>query len=226
MVKPDKIAAYLDSLNLSGRTRRVRLLAILSSALALCRPRLTRAILAYLRKRRIEKTAIYETILQSYLFLGFPRAIEGIITFEEVFFEIGRPSGIRKQIDRNIRKWRSEGDALCRIVYGKNYDALRRRFTQVAPEFFEWMVMEGYGKVLSRPGMSRIERELAEVAALIVDRRERQLISHVLGSLNVGASIALVRKVNDDVAPLTGQNRRKMADRIISRIESKYATEI
>jgi 4-carboxymuconolactone decarboxylase len=226
MVKAEEIVAYLDSLDLTGHTRRVRLLAILSAVLALCRPRLTRAILAYLRKRRIEKSAIYETILQSYLFLGFPRAIEGIIIFEGVFFSKGGPAGIRKKADRNIQKWQSDGDSLCRVVYGKNYDALRQRFTHVAPELFEWMVIEGYGKVLSRPGLSRIERELAEVAALIVDGRERQLVSHILGSLNVGASITLVRRVNDDIAPLTGQNRRKMADRIISRIESRYAAAI
>ena len=55
-----------------------------------------------------------------------------------------------------------------------------------------WMVEEGYGKVLGRPGLSVRDRELCIVAQLVVLDVPRQLYSHLRGALNVGASDAAV----------------------------------
>ena len=49
------------------------------------------------------------------------------------------------------------------------------------------MVEEGYGKVLSRPPMGEITRELCIVSLLGAAGHDRQLHSHLLGALNVGA---------------------------------------
>lgn len=57
------------------------------------------------------------------------------------------------------------------------------------------MIVEGYGKVLSRPQLGTVERELCTVAALTVMSKERQLLSHIKGSLNIGASKDEVREV-------------------------------
>ena len=59
---------------------------------------------------------------------------------------------------------------------------------ELSPELAEWMIVEGYGKVLSRPQLSPVERELCTVAALTVMDWERQLFSHIKGALNVGAA--------------------------------------
>ena len=84
------------------------------------------------------------------------------------------------------------------------------------------MVIEGYGKVLTRPGLTSVERELAEVAALIIDQRERQLVSHLIGSVNAGASFDLIKKVNKDIRPLGGDEVYHKTANLISRVESKY----
>ncbi len=226
MLKPKEARDYLESLNCSKSDRQVRLLSFLSAAMAVCRNELTQEILAYLKDHASGRQAVYETILQSYLFLGFPRMIEASLVFNKVF-------GNARQSEQEIKKystaeandWFKKGSDLCRKVYGRNYRLLERRFLEVSPEIFRWMVIEGYGKVLNRPGMTQIERELAEVAALIVDRRERQLLSHVIGSLNVGANINLIRTVNMDIRPLSGEKAFKMADKIISEIENKNETQ-
>jgi 4-carboxymuconolactone decarboxylase len=49
-----------------------------------------------------------------------------------------------------------------------------------------WMVEEGYGKVLGRPGLDLRDRELCIVALLAVLDAPRQLHSHLRGALNVG----------------------------------------
>jgi 4-carboxymuconolactone decarboxylase len=55
------------------------------------------------------------------------------------------------------------------------------------------MEEQGYGRVLSRPGLVARERELITVAALAALGWERQLVSHLLGARRVGAGAQEVR---------------------------------
>jgi len=57
----------------------------------------------------------------------------------------------------------------------------------ISPELTLWMIQEGYGKVLSRPGLTAKERELVTVAALVPEGVPNQLASHIRGALNAGA---------------------------------------
>lgn len=50
------------------------------------------------------------------------------------------------------------------------------------------MVVEGYGKVLGRPGLSLAVRELCVVALLVHQDAGPQLYAHLRGALNAGAS--------------------------------------
>ena len=50
------------------------------------------------------------------------------------------------------------------------------------------MITEGYGKVLSRPGLDLERRELCIVAACAATEQDRQLHSHLHGALNVGVA--------------------------------------
>lgn len=213
---------HLDSLEHTGNNRQVRLLATLSAAIARCDNKLTGQVLSFLKRLEISREAVYETILQSYLFLGFPRMIEAALAFSEVFGETDSGREIEKISVAEADKWFRDGMKLCRRVYGRHFESLKVKFTSILPEIFRWMVIEGYGKVLTRPGLTQVERELAEVAALIVDRQERQLMSHVWGSLNVGAEIALVRQINADIRPIAGEEAFNLAEDIIHRIQVKY----
>ncbi len=225
MIDESGFEKYLFSLELSAENRSVRLLSILSAVIAVCRSELTESMLGFLHKRKFDKDAIYETILQSYLFLGFPRTIEAALAFNKIFGKIREGRDIEKISPDESESWFTNGLRLCRRVYGANFENLKNRFSDVSPEIFRWMVIEGYGKVLSRPKMTHIERELAEVAALIVDGRERQLLSHILGSLNVGADMKLLMQVNRDIKPLAGDENSALAEKIMANIISKYETK-
>jgi len=56
---------------------------------------------------------------------------------------------------------------------------------------------------------------------LIVDQRERQLVSHIIGSLNVGATIELIKQVNKDIKPLAGVKAYDLEIQLISKMELK-----
>jgi len=85
-------------------------------------------------------------------------------------------------------EWRAEGEETCAHVYGEMYDKLRVNISELHPALDAWMVVEGYGKVLSRPALDIVRRELCIVAVCAVAKQDRQLQSHLHGALNVGAT--------------------------------------
>ena len=133
---------------------------------------------------------LYEAVLQSYLFVGFPRAIEGFFAVGPLLRSRGG-AGTAAPADPDL--WRRDGEDLCRRVYGRNYEKLVRVMRDLSPDLAEWMILEGYGKTLSRPGLDPVEREYGVVAILTVTRMWRQLRSHAIGAVNVGGTRADVK---------------------------------
>jgi 4-carboxymuconolactone decarboxylase len=92
-----------------------------------------------------------------------------------------------ERLDR-ANEWRVKGEETCAIVYGPFYDRLRVNIRALHPALDAWMIVEGYGKVLSRPGLDLARRELCIVAACAASKQDRQLHSHLHGALHAGAS--------------------------------------
>lgn len=144
---------------------------------------------------------IEEVILQSYLFAGFPRTLNAAREWRRV-------SGVRapaqdegERLDR-ASDWRADGERTCARVYGTFYERLRGNIRDLHPALDAWMIVEGYGKVLSRPGLDLARRELCIVAVCAAARQDRQLHSHLHGALNAGASPHAVGEALDLVADL------------------------
>jgi 4-carboxymuconolactone decarboxylase len=127
---------------------------------------------------------VEELLLQSYLFCGFPRALNAMREWR-------RASGLEAPPadpdPESAAGWRARGEATCATVYGRFYPGLRRNVRALHPALDEWMVVEGYGKILGRPGLDLARRELCVVAACAATRQDRQLHSHLHGALNAGA---------------------------------------
>ena len=84
------------------------------------------------------------------------------------------------------------------------------------PDLAEWILADGYGKVLSRPHLTARERELLVVPTLAALGAWRQLPSHVKGALRVGAKAAEVRGVVRGTRGLLGGRAQ---DRVLSILE-------
>lgn len=130
--------------------------------------------------------AVEEALLQSYLFVGFPGALNALALWRERVGPRAGAAGGRE----DASAWRRRGEAVCARVYGAQYERLRERVAGLHPDLEAWMLEEGYGKVLGRPGLSLETRELCVVATLVPQDAPAQLRSHLRGALNVGAAPA------------------------------------
>src|SRR6185436_17214370 len=119
----------------------------------------------------------------------------------------------------DVADWEARGRETCRAVYGRMYDKLRHNIDGLHPALDAWMIVEGYGKVLSRPGLDLPRRELCIVAACVATSQERQLHSHLHGALNVGVASVAVRQTFDAiegvVPPAQVDAARKLFDRVV-----------
>jgi 4-carboxymuconolactone decarboxylase len=143
---------------------------------------------------------VEEVILQTYLFAGFPRALNAAREWRRISGEPA-PAVDEFAIDTPSER-QSRGEVTCSTVYGPFYHRLRVNIAALHPALDRWMVEEGYGKVLSRAPLDLARRELCIVAACAVAKQDRQLHSHLHGAVHAGASEAAVSAALEVVAPM------------------------
>jgi 4-carboxymuconolactone decarboxylase len=149
---------------------------------------------------RVRPDWIEELILQSYLFAGFPRALNAMREWRRLSDRVAPPADAATGLDQTA-EWTARGEETCRVVYGGFYERLRHNVRDLHPALDRWMIVEGYGKVLSRPALDLARRELCVVAACAVTRQDRQLHAHLHGALHAGAAPVAVDQTLDAVAP-------------------------
>jgi len=143
---------------------------------------------------------MYEGLLQTYLFCGFPAALEALTAFSNDMRVRGVVLTHQPVEAINEAELRIRGDALCRKIYGSVYDRMMQRLVEVSPDLQAWMIIEGYGKVLSRPGMDLGLRQTCIVAVLAATNRKTQLISHVRGAIAGNVPLQWLNEVSDTLA--------------------------
>ena len=126
---------------------------------------------------------VEEVLLQSYLFAGYPAALNGFRVWREAS---GRAAPAAAEDD--AAAWASRGADVCRQVYAGQYERLRDNVAALHPDMERWMLNEGYGKVLGRPGLDLATRELCIAALLASMDAEPQLYAHLRGAINAGAT--------------------------------------
>jgi len=159
---------------------------------------------------------VEELLLQSYLFAGFPRALNAMREWRRF-----QPLAISTSVHKSVEQWQFDGEATCSAVYGTMYERLRQNIRALHPQLDEWMITEGYGKVLSRPGLDLQRRELCIVAACAAQDQDRQLHSHLRGALNVGVAPSVVSAAIDALADLLGTNRAQSVRLLWARVQGK-----
>ena len=155
---------------------------------------------------------IEELLLQTYLFAGFPRALNGMREWRRL--APSPAAGTMAPNDQPV----AAGEETCARVYGSMYERLRQNIAALHPRLDEWMIVEGYGKVLSRPGLDLGRRELCIVAACAATAQDRQLQSHLHGARNVGVPDAVISETLAVLAEVIPGGAHERATRLWNRI--------
>lgn len=162
---------------------------------------------------------VEEVLLQSYLFLGYPAALNGLAAWRAV-------SGVRappaQPDDPSL--WAERGADVCRTVYAGQYPRLRANVRRLHPDMERWMIVEGYGKVLGRPGLPLALRELCIVAILAVIDAPRQLYSHLRGALHAGADPAQVEAALEVVRDVAPGSAARVAGEVWSQVRERQGS--
>lgn len=159
---------------------------------------------------------VEELLLQSYLFAGFPRTLNAMREWRRV-----HPTPAAPPADGTPASWRAAGERTCAVVYGTSYERLRENVRHLHGALDEWMIMEGYGKVLSRPGLDLPRRELCIVAACAAAGQERQLHSHLHGALNAGVAPDVVSGAIAALVGVVPDQHLETARRLWARVRGK-----
>ncbi|MEO6332462.1 MAG: carboxymuconolactone decarboxylase family protein [Gemmatimonadaceae bacterium] len=170
--------------------------------------------------RVASNVVIDEVVLQSYLFAGFPRALNAARAWR-VLHPATQTRATEPAGGDWVESWRARGEEICRIVYSDSYEKLRANVRALHPDFDEWMIVDGYGKVLGRPGLDLKRRELAVVAACAATGQQRQLHSHLHGALNAGASESEVSATLDAISDLVPAGDAAGYRQLLARVQAK-----
>lgn len=177
----------------------------------------SKQVLAMDRAAAVDARAAEEVLLQSYLFLGYPVALNALALWRRRTGESASPAG-----PDDPALWARRGGDVCRAVYAEHYEALRVLMARIHPELDRWAVTEGYGKVLGRPGLELVTRELCIAAQLAGTTATRQLHSHLRGCLNVGADPSAVESMLAAVAEIIAPERAREAERVWARVRARW----
>jgi len=148
-------------------------------------------------KGSVDPVWVEELVLQTYLFAGFPRTLNGMRLWRRASNRVVETADFEESLSS---LWTSRGEKTCEEVYGTLYKRLRANIRTLHPALDTWMI-DLYGRVLGRPGLDLKRRELCIVAVCAALEQDRQLHSHLHGALNAGASPEEVDETLRIVAP-------------------------
>jgi alkylhydroperoxidase/carboxymuconolactone decarboxylase family protein YurZ len=194
-------------------SKEVLSLAEIASSIASDNLNLTESKMETFKSKNFSSLKLYETILQSYLFCGFPAAIESLRIFRNYYPDFKFP---KSRCDLN--KFKAEGKHNCKLIYKKNYKKLIENMKYFSPDLKDWMIIEGYGKVLGRKGLSLLEREYINVSILMTRLYLNQLHSHLKGCIHLGANKELLSELLSAISNQLSESSRKSSEDLINKI--------
>lgn len=188
------------------------ILPLITASSVLRKEDLFRRLLQLAKEKKIPARKIYEILLQSYLFAGFPTALISLKIFNEIF-----PFTKRKNKILSYSDLKKRGEKTCRKIYGDKYEKLIENVSLFSPELADWLVVEGYGKVLSRKQLSLRERELSIIALLSVLKFEEQLYSHINGAYKLEIKKTLISELIDSLTMLGNKSYSVFGKKVLKK---------
>jgi len=134
-IDAEKLFIKLDQINLKSlENSRLRALSLFSASIVFTTPNLIQKSYNFAIKESVPEKQLYEVLLQSYLFLGFPRTL---IAFENLREHFNNENGILDIAElkpEDLGNWKENGLQLCQKIYGDNFERLSSRVLSYSKE--------------------------------------------------------------------------------------------
>lgn len=153
------------------------------------RSRAYRLVLRGRTRHKIPQRFFAELFIHLSLFLGYPVMLEGLQQLEKMNGKSRRARGGRRRKSARY----TAGMKIITSIYGRQTQKLIDRLRELHQELPEWIIEDAYGRVFDRPGLTLQEREVTNIAVLVLQDYPPQLVSHIRGALCVGLSPNAVR---------------------------------
>lgn len=167
---------------------------------------------ALARSLGAEPAVLREVLLMLVPYAGFPRALAAFHAAELAPAADDAETAAERRAELGRRAF--EG------VYGETSERVLSGLRALDPRLPAWTLEHAYGRVLARPALALLERELLAVSLLTaLGGLSDPLLGHMRGALRLGASAPEVESMVDAVPLELGEERRQAARELLRRLQ-------
>ena len=161
----------------------------------------------------LSELQMYETVLNLLPYIGYPRTLSTMSSFQTVYPQYIRerssgkaPQPTEPWQEYAVKVWGERGAQIQQQlgVGGAGAEELTKQLTLLSPELTEWVRYDDFGRVFGRAGLSLIERE-AIVIGVLIAQGAPQIAAHHRAMLRVGGSEALIDSLVEAVAAIVDE---------------------
>jgi alkylhydroperoxidase/carboxymuconolactone decarboxylase family protein YurZ len=169
---------------------------------------------------------MYETVLNLLPYVGYPRTISTMTSFQKVYPHYihersGRkdPQPTEPWQEYAVTVWVERGAQIQQQLGfgGAGAEELTKQLTLLSPELTEWVRYDDFGRIFGRAGLSLIERE-AIVIGVLIAQGAPQIASHHRAMVRVGGSEALIDALVEAVAGMVDEKAVAAARQYIAEV--------
>jgi alkylhydroperoxidase/carboxymuconolactone decarboxylase family protein YurZ len=172
---------------------------------------------------------MYEAVLNLLPYIGYPRTLSTMLSFQKVYPHYIRersggkdPQPTEPWQDYAPKVWIERGTQIQQqLGFGGAYAAeFTKQLMQLSPELTEWVRYDDFGRVFGRAGLSLIEREAIVIGVLIAQGAPK-IASHHRAMVHVGGSEAVIDALVEAVAGIVDANAVAAARQYIAAVRKR-----
>lgn len=176
------------------------------------------AAVAAARARGATEGILREALLMLVPYAGFPRALAAFAAAALAPLPGGGNDAAADDVPAGERAER--GRAAFARVYGPTSERVLAGLAALDPRLPDWTLEHAYGRVLARPGLALVDRELLAVSLLTaLDHLAEPLLGHMRGAVRLGATPADVAAAIDAVPDALGREPKARARALLQRLQ-------
>lgn len=171
-------------------------------------------VLARARSGSVRPQRLREALRMLVPYAGYPRALAAL--------KVARLAPPEAASEPDPQERAALGRAAFTGVYGETSERVLAGLGELDPLLPAWTLEHAYGRVLARPGLALVERELVAVSLLTgLGGLAEPLLGHMRGARRLGASAEQVARAVDAVPEALGPERKAQARALLAPSEPR-----